>query len=301
MRIIQYILFLALIILPTSLYAGNIPFVQSTLGFNHKYNETNELHGYYDLRNRNTYVQVTNTETSDSITLPTLCIHVQIFQQDQGCVELNFEDELTPNDTVIYDLDNLIRNNGTEVPINLDENSYGVVTISSFDCDNRNNDTPSALIGNTRIIDDSGYEYRMNLMGEESSTNILSGGTTQSDPIGNIIIPFNTVDGATHSDIVAFVIDDNRSASGADGIAGPSNTGFKDLVYIEKSGVTFSIFQVDENEQRISCDKKTFGCGPNVVLNYGVNEDLPASRGDNLLCEGGGLLPDQKHGYISLE
>lgn len=296
MRIIQSILFPLLIIIPVLSYAGNVPLVQSNLGFNHKFDESNELFGYYDLRNRNTYVQVTH---QDDVENP-LCIHVQIFQQDQGCTELNFEDELTPFDTVIYDLDNIVRNNGTEVPINLDDNSYGVITISSFECDNRDVD-PGDLIGNFRIVDDSGYEYRMNLVGEESSKTILAGGTIQTPPTGNIIIPFNTSDGANHSDIIAFVIDENRSASGMDGTVGPGNIGFDDLIYLEKSGVTFSIFQIDEDEERLSCDRKTFGCGPDVVLNYGINEDFPASRGENLLCEGGGLLPGQQHGYISLE
>ena len=297
MRIVQNILFSLLIILPTFVHAGT--FVQSTLGYNHKFNQSDELFGYYDLRNRSTYVQVTN-KIDDGNNQNPLCIHVQIFQQDQGCVELNFEDELTPNDTVIYNLDNIERNNGTEVPINLDDNSYGVITISSFVCNNRDED-PNALIGNFRIVDDSGYEYRMNLFGEESSTTILERSTTPLLPLGNLIIPFNTIDNATHADIIAFVIEENRSSSGNDGIVGSGDMDSDDLIYLEKAGVTFSIFQVDENEERLSCDRKTFGCGPNVVLNYGINEDYPASRGDNLLCEGGGLLPDQKHGYISLE
>ncbi|NIP31319.1 MAG: hypothetical protein GTN59_12415 [Candidatus Dadabacteria bacterium] len=36
-------------------------------------------------------------------------------------------------------------------------------------------------------------------------------------------------------------------------------------------------------------------------MNYGINEDYPASRGNNLLCEGAGLTPNQTNGYISLE
>ncbi len=36
-------------------------------------------------------------------------------------------------------------------------------------------------------------------------------------------------------------------------------------------------------------------------MNYGINEDYPASRGNNLLCEGAGLSPGQTNGYISLE
>lgn len=247
-----------------------------------------EAFAIYDLRNRKTYVQVSNDEDQEN----PLCIHVQIFQQDQGCSELDFEDQLTPNDTVIYDMDNLVRNDGTEIPVNLDEDSYGFVAISAYVCGDRTDDgTGNPLLGNFRIIDNSGYEYRMNLITDESGRGLNS---TSPSNVGNINIPFNTVDGASHADIYGFVFDDDRELNGV-------ASGNQDRIYNEEAGITFSVFQVDEDEEILSCDQKTIGCGPNVTFHYGINEDYRASRGNNLFCEGAGLLPGQSNGYISLE
>lgn len=258
----------------------------------------NEVYAYYDLRERNSYIQVTNI----SDFLNPLCIHVQIFQQDQGCSELDFNDELTPNDTVVYDLDNLIRNNGSEVPVNLDDNSYGFVAISSYDCNDIQGDTDEPLIGNFRIVDDSGYEYRMNLVSGEREQEVPGqiGARflvrDQTTAFANVIIPFDTVDGATHADLVAFVVNDNRLLSCVDGADNDL-----DLVCNDPAGATFSVFQIDENEERLSCDQVNFACGPGKVMNYGLNEDYPNSKGGPILCNGAGLNSGQTNGYFSLE
>ena len=83
-----------------------------------------QLSAYYDLRERHSYIQVTNVTSSN------VNIHVQIFQQDRGCTELNFDDTLTGNDTVVYDLENLIKNNGNPAPVNLQDDSYGYVVVT---------------------------------------------------------------------------------------------------------------------------------------------------------------------------
>ena len=134
-----------------------------------------ELLAYYDLRDRQSFVQVTNRSDENP-----LCIHVQVFQQDRGCDELDFNDVLTANDTVIYDLDNMLRNDGSAVPINLQDDSYGYVAVSSLDCVD-GSDGDDDLIGNFRIIDDSGYEYRMNMISESDPDFIdIDGLTKQS-------------------------------------------------------------------------------------------------------------------------
>ncbi len=284
--------------MPINLIAGpGEPLTQSRVSIQTTDRPDEDVYTYYDLRNRKTYIQVTNIETEDSLALPTLCIHVHIFQQDKSCDELNFEDELTPNDTVVYDMDNLVRNDGTPVAANLDDDSYGFVAISAYVCGNPSNEeTPNALIGNVRIIDDAGYEYRMNLVTDRNSRRLLqSSDSSTPEPAGNIIVPFNTVDGAKFADVVGFITEQDRRNNG-------SNEPFpEDEFFNDESGITFSVFQVDENEERISCDQKTFACGPGKVMNYGINDDYPASRGNNLLCEGGGLTPGQTNGYISLE
>ena len=282
-------IFIALIILiPINSYSGTnntglIPLLTDGADQN--------VLAYYDLRDRSSYIQITHVEDIDN----PICIHVQIYQQDKDCSELDFNDQLTINDTVIYDLDNLVRNDGSEIPINLDDDSYGFVAISAVNCSN-NNENGSPLIGNFRIVDDSGYEYRMNLMADLANRNILEPNSTRT-AFANIIIPFNTVDGATYADIVGFVVDDDRDLSGNAGI-GSENF---DKIFNDPTGVTFSVFQIDENEERLSCDQKTFACGPGKTMNYGVNDDLPNSKGGPPLCEGGGLQEGQTNGYISLE
>ena len=245
-----------------------------------------ELVAYYDLRNRSTYVQVTNRGSFENPDQSgTVCIHVQIFQQDRGCSELNFNDELTLNDTHIYDLDNLVRNNGTQVPASLLDDSYGYVVINAEECDNPGSDdgeADAALIGNARIVDNAGYEYRYNLVGESDEQLTTGGG----DDNGHIEVHFNTIDGAGWADVVGFVYDE---------AGGPDETTVRNV----SSGITFSIFQFDQNEEPLSCDQKTFACGG--TMNYGINEDYPNSRDGSLLCPGGGLAPGQTHGFVSLE
>ena len=265
MRILKSLLFSLLILLPLVSYAGE-PFVQSNLSFNHKYDESNELLGYYDLRNRSTYVQVTHQDDDEN----PLCIHVQIFQQDRGCTELNFEDELTPNDTVIYDLDNILRNDGTAVPINLLDDSSGYVVVTD-----ENTAASSTLIGNFRIIDNSGYEYRTNMAGAGPTPDFTFALT-------NYIANFNTIDGAQYADIIGYAYD------------GSNLTTVRNL----DLGVDFNIFVFDMDEEPLSCDTRNFACG--AIMNYGINEDYTASRESNLLCPGGGLA-DPNGGYVSLE
>lgn len=223
-----------------------------------------QLSAPYDLRNRSTYIQVTNTTTNN------VTIHVQIFQNDRGCDELNFDDTLTGNDTVIYDLSNIIRNDGTPVPVNLLDDSNGYVVVTD-----RDSEAVSTLIGNFRIIDDTGYEYRTNMAGVGPAPDF-------SFEITNYIANFNTIDGALWADVIGYAYDNSDTSTVTN----------LDL------GVDFSIFVFDLQEEPLSCDTRNFACGS--VMNYGINEDYFASRGDALLCPGGGLA-DPNGGFISFE
>ncbi len=232
----------------------------------------NQLTAPYDLRDRKTYIQVTNDGTLSG---PTTRIHIQIFQHDRGCSELNFFDTLTPNDTVVYDLDNLIKNDGSEVPANFLDDSYGYVVIST---DNNGNLGNKSLIGNFRIIDDSGYEYRSNMSGNAGGCFTDFG--TSSRRIAN----FNTIDGAKYADVIGYAYE-------REGFVTSTVTNIEE-------GFSFDIFTFDLDEDPLSCDRRNFACGN--VMNYGINEDYPASRENNLLCPGGGLANPQG-GYVSFE
>ena len=73
------------------------------------------LYSYFDLRERETYIQVTNTANLDFIgddddeispddVSSDITVHVQIFNVDDNCNDNNFFDTLTPNDTHIYNI-----------------------------------------------------------------------------------------------------------------------------------------------------------------------------------------------------
>lgn len=246
-----------------------------------------QLSAYYDLRNRSSYIQVTNTAPTP------VGIHVQIFQSDNDCDELDFDDNLTPNDTVIYDLDDIRKNNGSEVPINLNDDSYGYVVITLDIDEPLTNEEAivNGLIGNFRIIDATGYEYRTNM----ASFGLIP--FLEQAPFPQIA-NFNTVDGAILSDVVGYAyVANGLITQGGDAddddMAQPDDT-----VTNFDQGVDFDIFVYDMNEEPLSCDTRNFACGN--VMNYGINEDYRASRGNNLLCPGGGLA-DPRGGFVSFE
>lgn len=242
---------------------------------------SNLLTAPYDLRERNSYVQISNI-TSSAINL-----HIQIFQNDRNCDELNFNDTLTANDTVIYDLDNIIRNDGTEAPINLQENSNGYVIVT---VDNGNGTfsvntnsiaeffSEASIIGNIRIIDSAGYEYRTNMVGAYTETG------------ENLYANFNTIDTAIFSDVIGYVFATEFVGSGGGGVAFNSTT-----VRNRDEGADFDIFVYDLAEEPLSCDRRNFACGN--IMNYGINEDYQNSKNGPLLCPGGGIA-DPHGGFI---
>ncbi|NIP32073.1 MAG: hypothetical protein GTO02_21925 [Candidatus Dadabacteria bacterium] len=271
MKYFKYLILAIITAIPVNTFSGGLIDRPSTdLSGSFKVFSSLQLSAYYDLRDRESYIQVTNfSSVSQSI-------HIQIFQHDRNCDELDFFDELTPNDTVIYDMNNIVKNNGDPAPINLQDNSYGYVVISKFTPGTNELTEGPALIGNFRIIDDAGYEYRSNMI------DIIPGDSIQINSV-NYIANFNTIDNANFSDVIGYSYDDGGSF------------GFSTVTNVD-NGFSFDIFVFDMDEEPLSCDRRNFACGN--IMNYGINEDYPASRGNNLLCPGGGLANPQG-GYIS--
>ncbi len=259
MKLLKYLTVALILLIPFYLYAGRGPIDEVLVIQTDK--AAAQLDAYYDLRNRQTQVQVTNV-SDENVT-----IHVQIFQHDRGCTELNFDDTLTPHDTVVYDLDNVIKNNGNPAPLNLADDSYGYVVVSDRDLDNHESTliTPR-LIGNFRIVDDKEYEYRVN-MGANTQFNRQRADLTEA----TFQIHFGTADEAKQADLVGFTYDGSRTSS----------------VRNYAPGISFDVFVYDFDEEPLSCDRRNFACGN--IMNYGINEDYPASRGDDVICPGGGL------------
>ncbi|NIP32061.1 MAG: hypothetical protein GTO02_21865 [Candidatus Dadabacteria bacterium] len=278
MKILLSLIITILLFLPNNLNAldnftldFNTDIINTEGVYNAKFNT--QISAYYDLRNRQSSVQITNFSANN------IRIHVQIFQHDRGCDELNFFDDLTPNDTVVYNMDNIIKNDGSNAPVNLADDSYGYVVVSDTRLDDGiNENTFPSLIGNFRIADDSGYEYRTNMISPDRSR--------EAFPVdaANLIAHFNTADNAQFADVVGYAFE---------GVT--SNTSTVNNI---DEGFSFDIFVYDMNEEPLSCDRRNFACGN--VMNYGINEDYPASRGNDLVCPGGGLAnPDG--GFISFE
>ncbi|NIP29497.1 MAG: hypothetical protein GTO02_03905 [Candidatus Dadabacteria bacterium] len=281
MNYFKYLVLAFIIAVPVNVFAGGDTQVLNTDTIDLSGIPVNtfntQISAYYDLRDRNSYIQITNFSPNS------IRIHVQIFQHDRGCDELNFFDDLTPNDTVVYDMDNIVKNNGLAAPINLADDSYGYVVVS----DTRLDDgiimnTYASLIGNFRIVDEAGYEYRTN-MPEEGGNGTIFSNPGEYPSASNYIANFNTVDGANLADVVGYAYESIGDTSTVTNI---------------DEGFSFDIFVFDMNEEPLSCDRRNFACGN--VMNYGINEDYSASKGNNLLCPGGGLA-DPQGGYISFE
>jgi len=206
---IKYLFVLAvLLVLPMQAKAGlGIPIIDQTD------TGVNRLVAFYDTRDRDTLIQVTNTSSAK------VNIHVQLFDVAgvvQECEECNVDDMLTPHDTHVYDIENLVTNSGS-VPFCTglaQDSTYGFMVISTV------GEQTDALIGMFRIIDEAGYEYRTNAAGTED--------LLFSDDSVDQVVNFSAANGNILSDLVGITYD----SLGTDSvIAGPGiSTTFGDNV-----------------------------------------------------------------------
>ena len=243
----------------TNVYAGDINIAETDL-------DDFVLVGFFDLRDRESYIQVTNTQNDPAI------VHIQIFNVADNCNENNFFDNYTPNDTHTYNMRDILTNDGNPSGVVLPSDAYGIF-IAYFDTEQG--------IGNLRIEDANGYEYRTNLNGvgesqEDSNTN-------------DFTFNFNNESGVIFSDIIGIGLDD--IGNGAEVFAA-------DIVNI---WVSFDIDIYDLNEVPFSCRNVIFACTDqdNPLLpalleesgdasvasfEYGINEAIPSSKDAPLLC-----------------
>jgi len=239
-----------------------------------------QLAGFYDLRDRESFIQITNT---DSGPVPRT-IHIQVFNVANLCNENNFFDVYTGNDTHVYNLRNIITNDGNPSGFVLPDGAYGIFIASDL--------VEPTLIGNLRIEDNNGYEYRTNLndfdsRAIDSSNDIYS-------------FNYNTESGVVLSDVVGIMLDN---------VDNPDEVLAADIVNILAN---FDIDIYDTNEVPFSCRNVVFactdqnnpllpalfeelsncnvyeergGCNANVAsIEYGINEAIPSSKGAPLLC-----------------
>jgi len=269
------------------------------------------MYSFFDLRDRETFVQVTNTANPNFVepiagdddddvhdgmfdVSGDITVHVQIFNVPDNCNENNFFDTLTPNDTHVYNLRDIQTNNGSPSGVVLPDDSYGFVVISAVDPPTSIIDEDARiLIGNFRILDDSGYEYRTNSNGQETNR-----GHQHDDRWAN----FNTLAGVTLSDVAIIVTDDDNNFSSSNPSVEASN--------ILDAWKLYEVDIYDLNENAFSCRNVMAACvtrdhplyqelleepgdddddsaSANVAsFEYGINDAIPHSKGGELLCPG---------------
>jgi len=257
------------------------------------------LFGFFDLRERETFIQVTNVDTFTA----GHNVHIQIYDVSNNCNENNFFDLYTVNDTHVYNLRDIKTNDGNDSGVVLPDGAYGVFVAYGVQ-------TPQdqVLIGNLRIMDNNGYEYRTNLQGTDRDQSIA-----HQDLDDFATFNFSPKGGVTLSDIVLITIDENSFAQDAD------------LTDILERWTTVDVNIFDTNENPFSCRKVIMACinqdsplyealleaaanrtvggcsGGNCAasvadIEYGINEAIPHSKGGELLCPGNNIT----EGFVRL-
>ena len=245
------------------------------------------LFGFFDLRDRESFMQVTSLDTSDTV------LHVQVFNVGMDCNENNFFDVYTPNDTHVYDMRNILTNDGNPAGFVLPEGAYGIIVVSSVQGVGQNFLKGSKIFGNQRILDVAGYEYRTNMVARISGGDVLL-------PFGDldISINFNTEGGILLSDIVGFAVSGNRAGDDDDGevtIDLVNDFWLADIDIYNLDEVPFSCRNVifacmDQDNPRLeelleNASNSDDSPGASVAsFEYGINNAIPHSKGGELLC-----------------
>lgn len=238
------------------------------------------LYSFFDLRDRETYVQVTNIGPSSQL------IHVQVFNVDNDCNENNFFDLLTPADTHVYNLRDIQTNDGSPSGFVLPANAYGAVIISTVTSAGGVIEDDNPIVGNVRMLDDLGYEYRTNIPGK------VPAGGNPFLPLGGpkvFTFNFNTEAGVILSDVFGITTSGDFAGSSEITMADPTS-----------ANILFDIDLFNLNEVPFSCRDILFACidqdnprleetleeeGVSVAsFEYGINNALPSSKGAELLC-----------------
>ncbi len=264
---------LTLVFAFTALTAVN---VYAGLPVNETDHEDEVLVGFFDLRQRDTFVQVTNSILQ---TPEPSVIHVQIFNVGDLCNENNFFDLYTPNDTHVYELRNILTNDGNPSGVVLPDDAYGIIVITSRDATNIEEEDGPQVIGNLRIQDNNGFEYRTNLNGIEEQA--------YDSDLDVYTFNYNTESGVTFSDIVGIMLSNVGEVEVT--ALGPENWASFDIDIYDLNEVPFSCRNVifactDQENPLLSAILEDSGDSSVASFEYGINDDIPSSKGAPLLC-----------------
>jgi len=246
-----------------------------------------QLFYFFDLRDRESYIQVMNLGSS------AITVHVQIFRANFNCNENDFYDLYTQNDTHIYNMRSISSNSGTPTGVLLPDNSYGFVAVTVVTGVSGNSTNSPVLIGSFRIVDDQGFEYRTNAAGFPGSL----GGTTTTFSFN-----FNNFSGAAFADVVGITVDDVGIGFGAVTAFPSSGTFMKfELDIFDKLENSFSCANilfacVEQDDPIYAALLVTAGVGM-AGFEFGINNSIPHSKDKGELCSGNILT----EGFVRME
>lgn len=262
-----------------------------------------QLYAFFDLRDRESFFQVTNVNNPMGSTFnQNIILHVQVFNVGDNCTENNFFDLYTPNDTHVYNLRDILTNDGDPSGVVLPENAYGVVVVTQVVSEGGPNvEGPGSLIGNFRVVDDNGYEYRTNASGISDIEEQTGFGFLLGD--NEYTFNYNTKGGVTLSDVVGIQVNGVFTETGEVNISNiTDNFVAMDIDIYDLNEVPFScrniIFScVDQDNPRLEELLEFSGDASVASFEYGINNAIPHSKGSELLCPGN-IIPE---GIVTLE
>ena len=250
-----FLLFVPLLV-PNGAWAGAPAFISPNTGAGDV-----QLYFFWDLRDRESFFQLTNLGANTTV-------HIQVFDVTRGCREIDFEDNYTTNDTHLYNVRDLsIINSGTKKAPTL-TNGYGFIVATVSNLSN------AGLVGNFRIVDASGYEYRSNGAG---ILGIVFGQVTE------YTMNFNDLDGINSADVVGIPVALNTSNLFVDSTREPSvSAEFLPTLY-------------DTAENPTSCSPVRFACADGA-FDLGINQAIINSRDSGSIC-----LGTETNGFLRLD
>lgn len=287
------VLFICCLFLPAQNGHTGIPGIEAAF-FSESDTQNYQLYSVYDLRDRESFIQLTNTD-GGTVFPAGVTVHFQVFDVGNNCIENDFFDTYTPNDTHIYNMRDIQTNNGNPSGVVLPDGSYGIVIISLIVdglIEGFENPEFQVLLGNFRILDDQGYEYRTNSTGSPQTIGSGISGISPLEDDSSYSFNFNSEAGVVLSDIY--------------GISVGTNGAFIDTDSVDVSNPTtnFTLLDVDLynlDEIPFSCRNVIYACitedSPRYTelleevseasvanFEYGINEAIPNSKGGELLC-----------------
>ena len=254
---------------------------------------------FFDLRDRETYIQLTNTnfdpmigDDDDDDVGNDQRLHIIIFDVSTDCIENDFFDVYTPNDTHIYNMRDIQTNDGNPSGVVLPDGAYGFFFAVAVNSDGTANESADLFIGNMRILDDNGYEYRTNAVVEPD--NDLD---DFIDTMG--YFNFNTEGGVILSDVLGVAYDDITEGPNSGDIEVAEITENFAMINVDIFDNAENIFScrnviyacVNENSPRLEellevASEESDGAASVARAEYGINEAIPHSKGGELLCPG---------------